>query len=90
LARQALDWQARLIILGMQFGLLMQHRPQHLLQQVGVVREGVRVVLHRGMMNEATAPEPDFMAALAMEIPQRTRVCGRGAAPGSIADVRCG
>ena len=68
-AGQALDQQAELVILGMQFGLLMQYRPQHLLEQVGVIREGVRVDLHRCMMNEVAASEPAFMAAQAMELP---------------------
>jgi hypothetical protein len=39
-ARQALDQQAKLIVLVMQLTLLMQHCAQHLVQQGGVVRQG--------------------------------------------------
>ena len=45
-ARQALDQQPQLVVLGVQFALLQQHRPQHLLQYRGVVRQGVGIDLH--------------------------------------------
>ena len=37
-ACQALDQQAKLVVLGMQFALLVQDHAQHLLQQGGIVR----------------------------------------------------
>jgi hypothetical protein len=59
--RQALDQQAKLVVLGVQLALLMQDRAQHLLQQGGVVRQGVRVDLHGAMMNDDAASEPVFI-----------------------------
>jgi hypothetical protein len=50
------------LVLGVQFALLMQQRPQHLPQQGGVVRQGVRVDLHNIIMNDVVAPGPEFVA----------------------------
>ena len=53
MAREALDQQAQLVVLGIQFA-------QHLLQQDRVVRQGVRDGLHIAMMNEALASVPEL------------------------------
>jgi hypothetical protein len=45
---EALDQQPQLVVLGVQFAVLQQHRPQHLLQYRGVIREGFQVDLHVG------------------------------------------
>ena len=45
-ARQTLDQQPQLVVLGVQGALLQQHRPQHLLQFRGVVGQGVGIDLH--------------------------------------------
>jgi hypothetical protein len=44
---QALDQQTELVVLGMQFAVLEQHCPQHLLQRGCIVRQGIEVDLHR-------------------------------------------
>ncbi len=46
----------------MQFALLLEHGPQHLLQQRRVVRQGVGVDLHTAMMNQPAASKPETMS----------------------------
>ena len=48
--------------LGVQFTLLMHHRPQHLLQDGRIVRQRVEVNLHDVIMNNAPASMPAFPA----------------------------
>ena len=48
LTREAQDQQPQLVVLGMQRALLVQHRPQHLLQHRGVARQGIEIDLHDG------------------------------------------
>ena len=70
LARQALDQQAQLVVLGDQLALLMQQHAQHLLQHGGVFRQGVRIDLHLATTDDAAAPGPEL-------------VCGRHIYPAS-------
>ena len=85
MARQALDQQAELVVLGVQFALLVQHRAQHLLQQGGPVRQGVGVDLHIAMMDNATAPLPGLSANPA----RRPRKANTAPPNGSSARVCC-
>ncbi|MCB8884077.1 hypothetical protein ACELLULO517_27910 [Acidisoma cellulosilytica] len=62
MAAQALDQQTQSVILGMQFALLLEHGPQHLLQQRRVVRQGIGVDLHAAMMNEFAVSDPETMS----------------------------
>ena len=61
-AHQALDQQPQLVVLGMQFRMLLRRRgddlAQHLLQDGGVVRQGVEIDLHATIMNNAPASVP--------------------------------
>jgi len=59
---QLLDQQPQLVVLGVQLALLVQHRPQHLLQRGGVVWQGFWVDLHGQMMDGAAASQPAFSA----------------------------
>jgi hypothetical protein len=56
-ACEALDQQAQLVVLGIQFA-------QHLLQQDRVVRQGLGNGLHIAMMNEVIASPPEFVAPI--------------------------
>ena len=67
-SREALDQQAQLVVLGIQFA-------QHLLQQDRVVRQVVGIALHVAMMNEVIASLPEFVAP-DREIIRRVPVCG--------------
>jgi hypothetical protein len=61
-AHQALDQQPQLVVLGMPFRMLLRRRgddlAQHLLQDGGVVRQGVEINLHAMIMNNAPASVP--------------------------------
>jgi hypothetical protein len=59
-AHQTLNQQPELVILRCNRALLVQHRPQHLLQLGGVVGQGVGIDLHKTMMNDAAASRPAF------------------------------
>jgi len=67
-ARKALDQQAQLVVLNIQFA-------QHLLQQNRVVWQGVGIALHVRMMTHAIASTPDFVAPDS-KIIRRVPVCG--------------
>jgi len=62
MARQALDQQSQLVVLGVQFRVLLCRRgddlAQHLLQEADVVGQAVEVDLHATMMNNAFASVP--------------------------------
>ena len=72
-AQQALDQQPQLVVLGMQFRMLLRRRgdhiAQHLLQDGGVVRQGVEVDLHAAMMNNAPASAPALRSTSALFYP---------------------
>lgn len=57
---QALDQQPEFVVLSMQFTMLQQHYPQHLLQRCGIVRQGVEVDLHVDTMNDHAASALDL------------------------------
>jgi hypothetical protein len=64
----------------MQFAVLVKHRPQHLLQRRGVVRQGVRVDLHSSMMDDGAASQPVLSGKIQRFSP-RIPACGPAAAP---------
>jgi hypothetical protein len=63
-AQQTLDQQSQLVVLGMQFRMLLRRcgddLAQHLPQDGGVVRQGVKIDLHAMIMNNAPASLPAF------------------------------
>jgi hypothetical protein len=65
---QLLDQQPQLVVLGAQLALLVQHRPQHLLQRGGVVWQGFWVDLHGQMMAGAAASQPAFSDVVSPQI----------------------
>ena len=54
-ARQPLNQQTQLVILGQQF-------LQHLLQDRGIIRQAFSVARHNAMMNDAIASRPELVA----------------------------
>jgi hypothetical protein len=72
-AQQALDQQSQLVVLGVQFRMLLRRRgddlAQHLLQDGGVVRQGVEIDLHAMIMNNAPASGPALRSTSAVFYP---------------------
>jgi hypothetical protein len=62
MAHQTLDQQPEFVVLGMQFRMMLcrcgDDLAQHLLQDGGVVRQGVEIDLHAMIMNNAPASLP--------------------------------
>ena len=75
-ARQPLDQQSQLVVLGVQHSLPMQYRPQHLLQGRRVVGQGVEIDLHRTMMTDAAASQPALFCVGPLAITPRVAVAG--------------
>ena len=90
MTQQALDQPPQLVVLGVQFTLLMHHRPQHLLQDGRIVRQRVEVNLHDVIMNNAPASMPAFLCGGAsftpptpacVELPERATHTRRARPP---------